>query len=299
MDFTSPVIIATIIGLVFTQLIGRFVDHHYDKNYRVLERNLQIKKLLGDDSHNASLDELIRRQLNSYIVYEMGNVREERKHKVYLFGIGMIVALAIAITVATFQNGYILWGIAASVVTAALGIFYYERKSTWFVRVPAENTQYKAMFKNGKYADGFLMLDIIPSDGGGGTLDHPFLYVEDIDTEYIHEYKRVSSSGSISISSGSNTDLLSEYVFSRLYDGMAGRKVAGKNPIISSLVVTLENNEHFDVSDALIIAKPIKGAFSLVTKIPNLLKRKPVAVSSEIQGNATGPTLHTGKLPIL
>lgn len=276
MDLTSPVIIATILGFIFTQIVGRVVDHHYDRNYRQLERNLQLKKLLGEDTRNASLEELIRRQLNSYVLYEMGDVRTERKHRLYLSGIGVVSIGSLILTITLYQEKHIGWAIAATVLTLALASVYYDRKRVWFQRVPAENTKYRAELKGGLYDSSFLMVDIMPVGNADSTstLDHPFIYVEDSATARLHSYKRVRSSGTVSVAAGEDTDLVTEYEYQGLYDGEEGRRVAGKNPIASSLIVKREGLETPDGVETLVIVKPIKGAVSLVARFVRFMDSK-------------------------
>jgi hypothetical protein len=280
MDLTSPVIIATILGFIFTQIVGRVVDHHYDRNYRQLERNLQLKKLLGEDTHNASLDELIRRQLNSYVLYEMGDVRTERKHRLYLSGIGVVALGSLVLTITLFQEKNIGWAIASIVLNLAMASLYYDRKRTWFQRVPAENTKYKAELKGGMYDGGVLMLDIMPVGNADSTstLDHPYIFVEDSATARLHSYKRIRSTGTVSIAAGEDTDLVTEYEYQGLYDGEEGRRTAGKNPIVSSLIVKRGDNETYEGVESLVIVKPIKGAYSLLARmirfVNSKLKRK-------------------------
>lgn len=275
MDFSSPVIIATLLGFLFTQVVGRFVDHHYDKTYRKLERNLQLRKLIGEETHNASLDELIRRQLNSYVIYEMGDVQKTRKHRMYLLGIGILTLGSLIVTIAMFQEERVAFGIIAAIVTFTLSSVYLERRSVWFRRKPAENTKYKALLSGGKYNSGQLMVDIAPvGNDSSETLDHPFLYIEDSATGRLSAYKRVRSTGNVSVSSGADTNLVTEYDYLGLYDGVEGRHVAGKNPIISSIVVQLEAGTQDDTNEPLIIVRPIVGAVSGVSHLVRLMNRK-------------------------
>ena len=274
MDLTSqPVVIATLISLVatfiFTQVIARIIDHNYDKNYRELERNLQLRKLMGEDLKDSSLDELIRVQFNSYLLMKMSVVRKTKGHRFALFVIGLLSAGALGLGIMEFLKDRIVWSIVLGAIALVLGIIYFDRRKYWFRRSYVTNTKYKAILLGGKYDSGFTMIDIIPSidDGTFSTLDHPFVYVKDAITGTVYGYKRIRSGGKVSVSSGEETNLQTEYAFQGIV-AKESQIIFEKNPVIASLDVTLP--DYFvPVMEEITVAtmKPIKGAWYVIATV--------------------------------
>lgn len=283
MDITSPPVLAAIITIfstfLFTQVIGRIIDHNYDKNYRELERNLQLKKLLGETMENPGLDELIRIQLNSYILIKSSSTAATtRWHRFLLVCIASGGAGALAATIIHFQNHMSEWGSTWLVVTFAIGFLYFDRRKIWLQRSYAENTKYRAEFRGGEYDGKHAMVDIKQADGTDSlsTLDFPFVYIEDRSEHKIYVYKRISSSGNISVASGENTNLVSEYAYQGIFDQSEGRKSLGKNPIIPAISVRHAESllaNFVAIEEVQVIAKPIVGTFSLVALIAKFIGR--------------------------
>ena len=316
MDITSPPVLAAIITIfstfLFTQVIGRIIDHNYDKNYRELERNLQLKKLLGETMENPGLDELIRIQLNSYILIKSSSTAATtRWHRFLLVCIASAGAASLAATIIQFQNHMSAWGITFLVITFAIGFLYFDRRKIWLQRSYAENTKYRAEFRGGDFDGKHAMVDIKQADGTDNlsTLDHPFVYVEDRSENKIYVYKRISSSGNVSIASGENTNLVSEYAYQGIFDQSEGRKTLGKNPVIPS--TSVRNVESLlanfvAIEEVQVIAKPIVGTFSLVALIAKFIgrgfrRKKPDTPAEEpfIETFFTGtqPKIITGTQP--
>lgn len=274
MDLTSqPIVIATLISLVatfvFTQIIGRIIDHNYDKTYRELERNLQLRKLMGEDLKDSSLDELIRVQFNSYLLLKMSGVRKTRFHRFMLFTLGILAAGSLGVSIMEFFRSQMAWGIAMLVISLMLCMVYFDRRKHWFRSSYATNTKYKAILLGGKYDSGYTMIDIVPTtdDVTFSTLDHPFVYVKDAITGTVYGYKRIRSGGKISVSSGSDSNLQTEYAFQGIV-AKESQVVFGKNPVIPSVEINLP--DYFvPVMEEITVAtmKPIKGAWYVLATI--------------------------------
>lgn len=283
MDITSPPVLAAIITIfstfLFTQVIGRIIDHNYDKNYRELERNLQLKKLLGETMENPGLDELIRIQLNSYILIKSSSTAATtRWHRFLLLCIATGGAGSLAATIINFQNHLSAWGVTFLVITFGIGLLYFDRRKIWLHRSYAENTKYRAEFRGGDFDGKHAMVDIKQADGSDNlsTLDHPFVYVEDQSEKKIYVYKRIHSSGNVSVSSGENTNLITEYAYQGLFDQSEGRKALGKNPVVPS--TSVRNMESLlanfvAIEEVQVITKPIIGTVSLVAWIAKFIGR--------------------------
>lgn len=290
MDLTSqPVVIATLISLiatfVFTQVIARIIDHNYDKTYRELERNLQLRKLLGEDLKDSSLDELIRVQFNSYLLMKMSVVRKTKGHRFALFVIGLLSAGALGLAIMEFLKDEIRWSITLGAAALILGVIYFDRRKHWFRRSYVTNTKYKAILLGGKYDSGYTMIDIIPStdDGTFSTLDHPFVYVKDAISGTVYGYKRIRSAGKVSVSSGEDTNLQTEYAFQGIV-AKESQIILGKNPVISSVDVTLP--DYFvPVMEEITVAtmKPIKGAWYVLATIFRFFSDKAKARRKRIE----------------
>lgn len=271
MDISSPPVLAALITIIstflFTQVIGRIIDHNYDKNYRELERNLQLKKLLGESMQNKGLDELIRIQLNSYILIKSSSVLKTRFHRFLLMCIGALGALSLMLAVTNFQNRQDWIGVGLLMVTILIGAFYFDRRKVWLHRSYVENTKYRAEFFGGEFDGKHAMVDIKQADGidNLSTLDHPFVYIEDVAENRIYVYKRVHSSGNVSVSSGENTTLITDYAYQGIFDQSEGRKTMGKNPVIPSTAVRSPDSLLASIvasEEVQVIAKPIMGTVS-------------------------------------
>lgn len=281
MDLTSqPVVIATLISLIatflFTQVIARIIDHNYDKTYRELERNLQLRKLLGDEMKNDSLDELIRVQFNSYILIKMSGVRKTRFHRLALFFLGLLSAGSLAMAVMEFFKDNLPWAVSLLVISVMLGMLYFDRRKNWFRRSYVTNTKYKATFLGGKYDSGYVMIDIVQAseDSTFSTLDHPFVYVKDAITGTVYGYKRIRSTGKVSVSAGEDTNLQTEYAFQGIV-AKESQIVFGRNPVILSTNVNLP--DYFvPVMEEITVAtmKPLKGAWSVLATVFRFFSKK-------------------------
>lgn len=290
MDLTSqPVVIATLISLIatflFTQVIARIIDHNYDKTYRELERNLQLRKLLGEDLKDSSLDELIRVQFNSYLLMKMSVVRKTKGHRFALFVIGLLSAGALGLAIMEFLKDEIRWSVTLAAAAFVLGVIYFDRRKHWFRRSYVTNTKYKAILLGGKYDSGYTMIDIIPStdDGTFSTLDHPFVYVKDAISGTVYGYKRIRSAGKVSVSAGEDTNLQTEYAFQGIV-AKESQVIFGKNPVISSVDVTLP--DYFvPVMEEITVAtmKPIKGAWYVLATIFRFFSGKAKARRKRIE----------------
>lgn len=290
MDLTSqPVVIATLISLIatflFTQVIARIIDHNYDKTYRELERNLQLRKLLGEDLKDSSLDELIRVQFNSYLLMKMSVVRKTKGHRFALFVIGLLSAGALGLAIMEFLKDEIRWSVTLAAAAFVLGVIYFDRRKHWFRRSYVTNTKYKAILLGGKYDSGYTMIDIIPStdDGTFSTLDHPFVYVKDAISGTVYGYKRIRSAGKVSVSAGEDTNLQTEYAFQGIV-AKESQVIFGKNPVISSVEVTLP--DYFvPVMEEITVAtmKPIKGAWYVLATIFRFFSGKAKARRKRIE----------------
>jgi hypothetical protein len=308
MDISSPPVLAAIITIfstfLFTQVIGRIIDHNYDKNYRELERNLQLKKLLGEPMQNKGLDELIRIQLNSYILIKSSSTTKTRWHRFLLVCIGILVALSLMLTVTNFQNHMSEWGVTCLIVTFALCMLYFDRRKVWLHRSYVENTKYRAEFFGGEFDGKHFMVDIKQADGVDNlsTLDHPFVYIENTATNTIFVYKRVRSSGSVSVSSGENTNLITDYAYQGIFDQSEGRKMLGKNPIIPSTAVRSADSILASIvasEEVQVIAKPILGTVSYMGIFAKFIMRIfgfDITRKSN-QGESINEQMYTGALP--
>lgn len=309
MDITSPPIFAAIITILstflFTQVIGRIIDHNYDKNYRELERNLQLKELLGDGMQNKGLDELIRIQLNSYILIKSSSTAATtRWHRFLLFCIASLGAASLGLTINDFQNHLSGWGVTYLIATFAIGLLYFTRRRVWLHRSYAENTKYRAEFFGGEFDGKHVMVDIKQADGVDNlsTLDHPFVYIENVSENTIFVYKRVHSSGNVSVSSGENTTLITDYAYQGIFDQSDGRKMLGKNPVIPSTSVRSADSILASIvasEEVQVIAKPILGTVSYMGILAKFILRIfgfDITRKSN-QGETANEPMYTGALP--
>lgn len=309
MDITSPPVLAAMITILstflFTQVIGRIIDHNYDKNYRELERNLQLKKLLGEPMQNKGLDELIRIQLNSYILIKSSNTAATtRWHRFLLLCIAVGGAFSLILTINNFQSHTSNWGFTFLIVTFAIGSLYFDRRKVWLHRSYAENTKYRAEFFGGAFDGKHTMVDIKQADGVDtlSTLDHPFVYIENVAENTIFVYKRVHSSGNISVSSGENTTLITDYAYQGIFDQAEGRKMLGKNPVVPSTSVRSADSLLASIvasEEVQVIAKPIMGTVSFVGILARFIMRifGFDITRKSYQGEITNEHMYTGTLP--
>lgn len=280
MDITSqPVVIATIISLlasfIFTQIIARVIDHNYDKNYRELERNLQLKKLL-EGNENESLNELVRVQLNSYLLIKMSGVKKTRKHRLMLFLLGLVTVSSLIISITKFIEMELTLAIVTLTVSMFLGTFYFNRRKVWFRSSYIGNTKYKAVLLGGKYDSGYTMIDIKKNndDSTFSTLDFPFVYIKDAITGTVYGYKRMKSTGSISVTPNEPNSLETEYIFQGIV-AKESQIVFGKDPVIQSIQVNLPDYFIPAMEEITVVSmKPLKGMFSLVAKVFKYFAKK-------------------------
>lgn len=272
MNITAqPVVIATMISLlasfIFTQIIARLIDHNYDKSYRELERNLQIKKLLeGED--NESLNELIRVQLNSYLLIKMSSVKKTRTHRLVLFILGVIATVALIVSITKFIESSFTIAITSLALAVFLGTVYFNRRKVWFRSSYVGNTKYKAILLGGKYDSGYVMIDIKKSndDATFSTLDYPFVYIKDAITGTVYGYKRVRSTGNISVSVNDSNSLQTEYAFQGIV-AKESQIVFGRNPVMQSVDVNLPDYFIPAMEEITVVTmKPLKGLLSIVAK---------------------------------
>ena len=308
MDITSPPVLAAMITILstflFTQVIGRIIDHNYDKNYRELERNLQLKKLLGEPMQNKGLDELIRIQLNSYILVKSSSTLKTRFHRFLLMCIGAVGALTIMLSVTNFQNRHDWAGVGFLFTSILIGTVYFDRRKVWLHRSYVENTKYRAEFFGGAFGGKHTMVDIKQADGVDNlsTLDHPFVYIENAAENTIFVYKRVHSIGNISVSSGENTTLITDYAYQGIFDQAEGRKMLGKNPVVPSTSVRSADSLLASIvasEEVQVIAKPIMETVSFVGILARFIMRifGFDITRKSYQGEITNEHMYTGTLP--
>lgn len=267
----SPVIIASIIsvisGFVLTQVIGPLLEHYRDKSYRVLERNLQLRKLMGDDFKNESLDEIIRMQLNSYILVSRTTERRSKKHRRIISLVSFLGWVALGITVIAFsEHAYgtaIFTGILA--VLCVLGTIALKQK--FYRSYTVENTKYKAVLLGGKYEGGYVSIDIMPAneDGSLSSLDYPVLYIRDKIKGRIHVYSRVKSAGNISIGSGEETSMQTDYAYETVITSLPENTSSPSVVYASDLKLPGEMMPIEDI--ALASVKPMRKVWSILQRL--------------------------------
>lgn len=282
---TSPVIIASFIsviaGFFLTQIIGPVLDHYRDKHYRLLERNLQLRKLIGDDFKNESLDEIIRMQLNSYILVSRSSQRKSRSHR-FMLSLITLAGWIFAVTSFLFfmDHAYVTGSIFAALVPASV-FAYFSLRKRFFRSYTVENTKYRAAFLGGKFEGGQATVDIRPAneDGTLTTLDYPALYIKDKLTGRIHAYNRAKSSGNISIGSGEETDMQTDYIYHKTLSILP--ELLHNTAVLSSVDVKLPG-EILPMEDlALASVKPVRKMWTLIRKLLEKIRTKPVPDEAE------------------
>lgn len=287
---TSPVIIASFIsviaGFFLTQIIGPVLDHYRDKHYRLLERNLQLRKLIGDDFKNDSLDEIIRMQLNSYILVSRSSERKSRSHR-FVLSLVTLAGWIFAVTSFLFfaDHSYVTGSVFAILVPLSILVYFGLRKR-FFRSYTVENTKYRAAFLGGKFEGGQAPVDIMPvnEDGTLTSLDYPVLYIKDKLTGRIHAYNRAKSSGNISIGSGEETDMQTDYIFHKTISILP--EILHNSKVLSSVDVKLPG-EIIPIEDlALASVKPMRKMWTLIQR---LLKKLRTASSPDSSDNLSTP----------
>lgn len=220
MGLSSAQLTATILSfistLLITQVIGRFIDHNYDKLFKELDKNLKIKNALPDGMTSETLDQIVRQQLNAYILQRsQETLGKQVMNRVRLITLAGIASLSLAWSVYFALEGKPWWAAATFLGTLSFGSYYVDRRRAWTRRGHVENTKYKAVLKGGYYSGGATMVDILQDSNNAGdiAIDYARIAVADVLENKLHVYKRTHSEGTLSIDSGENTSLTTEYEY--------------------------------------------------------------------------------------
>lgn len=274
----SPVIIASIIsvisGFVLTQVIGPVIDHYKDKNYRLVERNLQLRKLMGDEFHNESLDELIRMQLNSYILISRTTERRSPGHRFIISVLGMLGIISFLTGIVLFFEENMAWSVSSFAFCFMFAILAARLRQKFYKTYTVENTKYKAVFLGGKFEGGHVTIDVMPApeDGSPSTLDYPVLYLKDPLKGRIHVYSRVKSAGNISVGSGEETSMQTDYTHTSVLPHVPENI---PSPAIVNTGDIKLPGEVIPIDDiALASVKPMRKIWSLIRRLVHRIARK-------------------------
>lgn len=219
MDINSTQFTAAMLSFfstfLVTQVIGRFIDHNYDRLFKELDKNLKIKNAMPEDMHSESFDQLIRKQLNSYILMRsQETVGKKVMHKAFLLIIAGITAVLLTFSINFIMDGRIWLSVLSTIATLAAGSYYFERRQAWTKRGFVENTKYKALFKGGTFSGGQTTIDIIQSDSSENQpIDYPKIAIVDDAANKLHIYNRFKSAGALTIATGDDTTLVTEYEY--------------------------------------------------------------------------------------
>lgn len=218
MDFIPPNAIGPIVATAITLLVTYFVAFFNgvrDKNFVLLERYLKLKKDMGDEQTSTTLNELIRRRLNSYVVAEMDG-RDRRKRNVHIiYALGMCWGLFFTMGIVSLvQKEYI-----SLVIYGVISFFFLwlwsEQADKGRIRDFENSVLYKANFVGGKSDNRYAKIPLLrPSfeRNAPGTWQYPDIYIQDINTGIVDKYEQISSSGYIN-SDTKRTTLEAEYQF--------------------------------------------------------------------------------------
>lgn len=282
----SPVIVASIIsvisGFILTQIIGPVIDHYRDKSYRLLERNLQLRKLMGDEFKNESLDEIIRMQLNSYILVSRTTERRSKKHRRIISLVSGLGWVSFGATIVAVNEQAYEWSFFFFMMAGLFITLYFRLRRKFYRTYTVDNTKYKAVFLGGKYEGGYVSVDIMPAneDGSLSTLDYPVLYIKDKIKGRIHVYSRVKSAGSISIGSGEETSMQTDYSYEKVIASLPENTPAP--PVINALDLKLPG-EVMPIEDiAMASVKPMRKAWSIIRRLFTKISHRTSSAEAEL-----------------
>lgn len=135
-------------------------------------------------------------------------------HKVFLLIIAGITAVLLTFSINFIMDGRIWLSVLCTVATLAAGSYYFERRQAWTKRGFVENTKYKALFKGGTFSGGQTTIDIIQSDSSENQpIDYPKIAIVDDAANKLHIYNRFKSAGALTIDTGDDTTLVTEYEY--------------------------------------------------------------------------------------
>lgn len=219
MNISSTVLTASILSfvstLLITQVIGRFIDHNYDKVFKELDKNLKIQNALPDDMQSDTLDQLIRQQFNAYLLSRSrAGLGKQVFNRIWLGLYAGMSALCVALTIWSAMEGRVWWASVSFFGVLSFGAYYFDRRRAWTRKGMVQNTKYRAIFKNGVYSNGSVLIDILQDGDSNVAIDYPRVVITDNEANKIHIYNRIKSEGTLSVNSGDDTDLKTTYEYS-------------------------------------------------------------------------------------
>lgn len=229
---------------------------------------------MGDDFQNESLDELIRMQLNSYILISRTTERRSKGHRLIISIFGWLaVASAITGIISFFENRWD-WAAGGIALCVMFAIIATRLRQKFYRTYTVENTKYKAVFLGGKFEGGYVAIDIMPApdDGSPSTLDYPVLYLKDPLKGRVHVYNRVKSAGNISIGSGEETSMQTDYTYASI---LAHLPENIPSPAIINAGDIKLPGEVIPIEDiALASVKPMRKIWSLIRRLVSKIVQK-------------------------
>lgn len=279
MGLTSAQLTAAILSFVssflITQVIGRLIEHNYDKLFKELDKNLKIKNALPDDMKSASLDQIVRQQLNAYILQRsQESVGKQVMNRMRLTLLAGLSATAFAFTVYLAIDGHPVWAGVTFLVTLSFGSYYLDRRKAWTRRGIVENTKYRAVLIGGTYSGGETMINILqdPNDDASNiALDYPRLAVVDDAHNKLHVYKRIHSEGAVNIASGDDTSLSTQYE----YEGTTPLNEStpthsSKQALVTPPDIRTSGVYYPQTAEMPLITRPIQDAVGIGKKVVRL-----------------------------
>lgn len=280
MEISSTALTAAILSfistLLITQVIGRFIDHNYDKPFKELDKNLKINNALPDDMKSETLEQIIRQQLNAYILTRSQHTLGKKvMNRLWLAVLAGISAICGALAIWNAIDGRPWWSAVSIFGTLSFGAYYFDRRSVWTKTTQVHNTKYRAIFMGGLYSNGSVLIDIIQDGDSDIAIDYPRIAIIDDDAGKTHFYKRIRSDGTVSIDSGDNTSLNTTYQYEGTVTTSSEHRIhSKKQAVINQEDIKTSGVLYPKTEEIPLISFPIHEALHTGQRLSRLIKRK-------------------------
>lgn len=267
----TAAILSFVSTLLITQVIGRLIDHNYDRLFKELDKNLKIKNALPEGMRSESLDQIVRQQLNAYILQRsQESVGKQVLNRFRLAFLAVLSSASFAFAAYLAFSDHPIWAGASFLVSLSFGSYYIDRRKAWTKRGYVENTKYRARFIGGQFGGGETLIEIRQdaNDTANIALDYANLAVTDERTNKLHIYKRTRSEGELNVASGDDTNLITEYQ----YEGTTPLDVnpvshSSKQAVIRPEDIKTVGVYYPQTAEMPLITRPIQDAVGLTKRI--------------------------------
>lgn len=197
-DFISSIApgSATLIGnfmaavvalLAFSIPMRNYLD---ERDSKLLDKNLDIRKKLGEKISNHELEQVIRFQLNRYSSKQFDRYKNQKWVRGSVFLLEILASILLVFSISSFQGGYLSVGFLALVTVLALFVFDAFIFVCRFKGI-LDKTKYVASLIRGTCKGRNLLIEErVLNSGHDREIGYRFIFIHDADNHKIYAYTK-------------------------------------------------------------------------------------------------------------